>query len=259
MRLLGGVERPSTPIHQVIDESVPRSMAECMIMGEEGDNVQMPCGHTISPVALFLHCRSEICASKKTEVRCCKCEEVWDMDMIRKYGGLSQKEFYLFQSWISQNFIMKDQLLSQCPGCQSICERYNPTDRCVSCRICTKKYGQTYNFCWDCKKKWIGSLQNKRCGNDKCETEEQLELLQNCPQTEIAYLNGFMAPSTRACPGCGTMIEHAGRCKHITCKVCKTAFCFVCLRLCIKGSWSCGSYSTACTVAPRQTIIPQRN
>jgi hypothetical protein len=75
---------------------------------------------------------------------------------------------------------------------------------------------------------------------------------------EIGYLEGVKAPSIRACPSCGSLIEHGGQCKHMACKACSKEFCFVCLRIRDGRSWSCGSYDTACSVAPRQTTIPCR-
>ena len=128
----------------------------------------------------------------------------------------------------------------------------------VFCTYCSNNKGKRYYFCWECKKEWKGSPSNKECGNDRCSQEEVLEKLKNCPLKDIQYLKGLQAPSIRACPTCGTLIEHADKCKHVTCKVCKVEFCFVCLRICSEGSSFCGRYYTPCKVADRQTKIPRR-
>lgn len=259
MRVVGGARRPPQPLVRKIDPSVPRSDECCMIMFTEEENVRMPCSHTISPEGLIEYSWREICANRKTKVHCCLCNEVWDTDTIRRYGGATGQETAVLQECMSLNYCQKDPKISDCPGCNNFCERMSESDRCVVCRICSKKKGRTYNFCWDCKQEWIGNPTNKRCGNDNCNVQEILEKLQNCKEVEIGYLKGLKAPSIRACPSCGSLIEHGGQCKHVTCKACSKEFCFVCLRIGDGGSSSCGSYSTACSVAPRQTSIPSRN
>ena len=258
MRLVGGARRPPQPLVRNIDPSVPRSDEECMIMFTDGDNVRMPCRHTISPEGLIEFSWQEICVNKKTEVHCCLCNQVWDTGTIRKYGGATDKEIALLQECMSINYCNKDPKISGCPSCDNFCERMQESDRCVVCRICSKKKGKTYNFCWDCKQEWVGNPTNNRCGNDKCNAHDILEKLKKCPEVEIGYLKGLKAPSIRACPSCGSLIEHGGLCKHMICKACSKEFCFVCLRISEGGSWSCGSYSSVCSVAPRQTRIPSR-
>ena len=259
MRLVGGARRPPQPQVRKIDPSVPRSDEDCMIMFTDGENVRMPCGHTLSPEGLIEYSWREICVNRKTEVHCCLCKQLWDTDTIRKYGGATDQEITVLQECMSLNYCQKDSKISECPSCQNFSERMCESDLCVVCRICSKKKGITYNFCWDCKQEWIGNPTNKRCGNDKCNAQELLEKLRNCPEVEISYLKGVKAPSIRACPCCGSLIEHGGQCKHMTCKACSKEFCFVCLRFREWGSSSCGSYATACSVAPRQSIIPSRN
>lgn len=258
MRLHGGsATKLIHPPVRVIADSVPRSDEECMIMATEDDNVRMPCGHTMSPNGLIEYAWV-LLHDRRDKICCCKCDKLWSMDVIERYGGATKKEMNLFREYTSLNVIRKDPKISECPGCQSFCARIKESDRCVQCRTCTKNSGQPYFFCWDCKKKWIGSIQNKRCGNDKCGTVEKLELLKKCPEKKITHLSGLKAPSTRACPRCGSLIEHGGQCKHMKCKVCDVRFCFVCLRLCDDGSWPCGSYDKRCKVAKRQTIIPRQ-
>ena len=259
MRLVGGASRPKTPLVRKIDPSIPRSNEECMIMFSTEDNVIMPCKHVISPDALIDHSWNEICTNKKTAVYCCYCNQEWDMDTIRRYGGASDEELRIMQECMSLNYCQNDPNISECPKCHNFCERINVSHRCLICRICTKREGSSYHFCWDCKREWIGNPTNRRCGNDKCNAEEILEKLKSCPKTEIGYLEGVMVPSIRVCPSCGSLIEHGGKCKHMTCKACLKEFCFVCLRIRDGRSWACGGYNTPCSVAPRQTTIPHRS
>ena len=261
MRLVGGAEpeRPVVPEIRKIDPSIPRAENEpCMIFYTDDNSVKMPCGHVISPDGLIDYSWNEVCVGTKTNVLCCICRSEWDVDVIRRYGGATDEEIALLQECLSRNYCISDPHISECPGCTSYCERINELKKCVVCRHCSNKKGKQFHFCWDCKREWLGSVSNKDCGNDKCNLEEILENLKAAPLKEIAYLGGLKAPSMRACPTCGTLIEHAERCKHITCTVCKVQFCFVCLRICSEGSSFCGNYSTKCSVANRQTVLPRR-
>lgn len=90
-------------------------------------------------------------------------------------------------------------------------------------------------------------------------SDQRLHLLQNCPTVTLPQVHGVTAcPSMRACPTCGTLLEHdKTACKNLFCPRCKKEFCFVCLKLkseCMKTS----SPYKACSagVAPRQTSIP---
>jgi hypothetical protein len=267
MRLTGGatVERPAIPTTRKIDDSIPRAGLDefgepesCMIMATDEDNVEMPCGHVICPEGLMDYSWNEICVNKKTSVLCCLCEAEWDIDIIRRYGGATDEEIALLEQCLSHNVCISDPKVSECPGCKSLCQRKDESKKCVFCTYCSKNKGKQYYFCWECKREWKGSPSNKECGNDQCCQEQMLQVLKNCPTKEIPYLKGLQVPSTRACPTCGTLIEHAGKCKHMTCTVCKIEFCFVCLRKCSEGSSFCGRYSTPCKVAEHQTKIPRR-
>ena len=60
-------------------------------------------------------------------------------------------------------------------------------------------------------------------------------------------------PIFRACPKCGTLLEHTDGCRNFNCWSCKTHFCFICLSLGQNNTLPCGSN---CHVAARQTYIP---
>ena len=75
-------------------------------------------------------------------------------------------------------------------------------------------------------------------------------LLRESPTTTI---NGVAdCPVFRACPHCGTLLEHTGGCNNFTCHYCKKNFCFVCLSLGENGRLMCAG---KCRIASRQTYI----
>ena len=112
MRLVGGASRPMEPLSRKIDKSVPRSKEDCMIMLTDGNNVLMPCKHTISPDALIDHSWNEICINKKTKVQCCLCSQEWDMSTIQRYGGATEQEVVIMQECMSLNFCQRDPKIS---------------------------------------------------------------------------------------------------------------------------------------------------
>ncbi|XP_069109325.1 uncharacterized protein [Argopecten irradians] len=93
---------------------------------------------------------------------------------------------------------------------------------------------------------------NSNYGNDVCTDEDPiLKILKEAPLKEIVGLKG--CPSIRACPKCGSLIEHIKDCKHMVC-VCGQEFCFICLNK--PGAYSnycCGFFK--CTIAPIQDMI----
>ncbi len=257
MRLPGGAElvRPKAPLNRAIGSSVPRSSEPCMITFMEGESVCMPCGHSISPDGLMDYCWNEVSSSRKSEIRCCLCESEWTIKTIKAYGGTSDEELRMLEEGLSRNYCLKNPEITECPGCTSFCMRKNTSTNCVHCYICSRKKSKTYYFCWQCLHVWQNGPSASTCGNDGCDADKVLKRLREAPMKNI---NGVQVPSVRACPSCGSLIEHQSGCKQMNCKNCSKGFCFICLRTKTpEGSWSCGSWCDKCTPAPRQEQVPR--
>lgn len=249
-------------LERTIDPSLPRSSESCMITCENFEEngvtvLQMPCNtaHAMCPDALMDYAWSEISTYKKTEVKCPLCAVEWPFEVIKLYGGATATELDQLELGISQNFCAKSGDINQCPNCQSYCMRERPDVNSVLCLICSRKRNSNFFFCWLCLKEWKNSLTSSACGNVNCNDSGKLSQLRNCARVKVQFINVKIF-KLRACPKCGTIIELASGCKHMTCKACNTEFCFVCLRMKNQGSWSCGSYDTKCAAAPLQTSIP---
>lgn len=258
LRLPGGAEmvRPTAPRSRKIASSVPHSDEPCMITYMEGESVRMPCGHSISPDGLMDYCWNEVSSSRKSEIRCCLCEKEWPIQVLKTYGGANDQELRMLEEGLSRNYCLKNPDITECPGCTTFCMRKNTSTNCVMCVMCTKKNKKTYYFCWQCLQIWKNGPSAKVCGNDACETDKVLRRLKEAPMKSIY---GVRVPSVRACPTCGSLIEHQSGCKQMTCKMCSRGFCFICLRTQTpEGSWSCGSWNDKCTPAPRQERVPRR-
>ena len=258
MRLCGGAEltRPKAPLNRRLDSTVPRSNEACMITFLEGESVRMPCGHSISPDGLMDYCWNEVSSNRKYEIHCCLCDSEWPIEVLKRYGGASLKELRMLEEGLSRNYCFKSSDITECPGCQSFCERKNKSTNCVQCYICTRKKKEAYFFCWQCLQAWKTAPSANNCGNDACNADKVLKRLHEAPMKNIY---GVQVPSVRACPSCGSLIEHEKGCKQMHCKSCTAYFCFICLRTKTpEGSWTCGSSFDKCALAPRQERVPQK-
>ena len=256
LRLPGG----SDVTTRTINPTLTRSKEPCMITCEQDCPAHpvfvMPCSHSMSPDGLMDYCWSEI-GSRKCEIRCPICNHEWTIDIICKYGCATKEEIHELEAGLSRNFCLSSQEILECPNCTSFCERKDHAKLCVQCTICTQKEGETYSFCWQCLGEWKNRPGDTTCGNTDCGDPEFLKQLKDAPMVKPMGIN-VECPKLRACPKCGTVIDLESGCKHMTCKRCKTDFCFVCLRMKTLGSWTCGGWNTQCTPAPRQTRIPQK-
>jgi len=171
---------------------------------------------------------------------------------------MSDQELRRSLDTINENFVNGQPEMRQCSSCKTNQQRdftkqwYNDRNR-VACDECTRTAGQEISFCWHCRQSWRPGFTG--CGNPTCDgPAAKLMELQQCSTKTIGSVTG--CPNTRACPRCGILIYHIDQCKHMTC-ACGCNFCFICLRLKnLNGTWPCGSYNDPCSVASRQTVIP---
>jgi hypothetical protein len=262
MRLLGGQDQQQPPPKE-LDDLVDLTDEPDMITWDddpEGKRAKMPCGHAIAPESLTTYCRSLLSAGKfiflcpyvdPTNITK-RCNKEWSYIEVRRFGVLSDDEQKEFETKISENYLKKAMGIQECPGCESLCERMNPKDKRLTCRICTKEKGRRFDFCWHCLHEWRDSGTEK-CGNEECSNEDhRLRILREAPEK---YVVGVKTPCRRACPQCGMLIEHLAQCKHMVCR-CGVQFCFICLKVKGEDGWTCGFFNTKCESAPRQTNIP---
>ncbi|XP_067292720.1 E3 ubiquitin-protein ligase RNF19B-like [Pseudorasbora parva] len=202
---------------------------------------------------------TELCGSQgKAELRCPLCNGLWSYTEVRKLAKLTTEEQQFFEETLAKNATRKRIDINNCPGCDWLIERSDPSNLSVQCTVCSAKKGRTFEFCWQCLRKWKGPRpRSDRCDNEGC-TNKELDLLRECGNIILKDAGNIVCPAVRACPTCGMLIEHnTTLCKNIACSRCNKEFCFVCLKLtpdCLKTS----SYFVHCSdgVAPRQTSIP---
>jgi len=260
VRLPGGATRTLTKTASPDDDLI--NDEPDMITKEKDPNVprtRMPCGHTIAIDSLTAFCRS-IIGDGGSQIFCpyvddtasLYCRVEWQYLDIRRLGALNDDECNYFESKISENYSLHVLGAKECPKCSSFCERRNKKDTSVICLICSR--AREFAFCWRCLKQ-VKKSQSYRCYSAECgENDPRLALLRDAPLKTIVDVANV--PSRRACPRCGTIIEHAKDCKHMKCR-CKQDFCFVCLGLKHPATgWPCGTFKSTCPVAAVQTVIP---
>lgn len=202
-----------------------------------------------APLSLALHCYYELDKGEH-QILCpdAKCRKKWTFALIRDAACLTPDELEEFERKALLNrFKSKSKEMKPCPKCNTFSSPICSTDKRLVCGTCTACLGRNYEFCWLCLQEWKSDGVD-RCGNLDCDDYKPLlAILANCQDKEI--IAGVKSPSKRACPGCSTIIEHAEKCKHMSCIQCKHEFCFICLK-----PWPCGTDTfEVCTPAPRQT------
>ncbi|KAJ0006290.1 hypothetical protein NQD34_013563 [Periophthalmus magnuspinnatus] len=229
---------------------------------------QMSCGHAVTPDSLTQWCRHQLdqgnhkfkCPALVAGTR--QCNKPWSYQEVRRLADLTVQEMQYFEENIARLAAAEYGEAQPCPQCKSNVERRDLTNLCVQCPVCSADQGKCYQFCWQCQKPWKGrARRSDRCDNHGC-SNKNLELLATCKTIDLPQVRGATnCPSVRACPKCGTIVEHSRKnCKNLICPRCHVEFCFVCL----KPKKKCNKTSTPfilCQggVAPRQTSIPVWN
>ncbi|KAM4714743.1 E3 ubiquitin-protein ligase-like [Anableps anableps] len=228
--------------------------------GFASPRARMSCGHVVTPMSLTLWCEHLI---KKGETRfvCGQsgCNAEWPYPEVCKMALLTPEEMKHFEKTMALNAVARNPNAKFCPGCMTPVTRGSSSNLYVCCRVCSAKTGRTFAFCWQCLREWKGQQpRSDRCENDDCHNSA-LKTLRDCPEIQIEdEVKG--CPSVRACPTCGSLLQHTGRgCNEISCPRCQMLFCFWCL----KSTTNCSATRNLdtyglCTsgIAPRQISIP---
>lgn len=217
--------------------------------------LSMPCGHPISPGGLVDYCWSELNANK-TEILCLLCSNEWTVNVIKRYGGVVEKEFKLLEERLGKNFCTSNDGIKVCMRCKSYCSRIDDDNPRVICHICSKNLQSSYHFCWYCLREWNRNSGVESCGYEDCKDKEKLRQLKDSAMVIIREFPRLEMYKLRACPQCGEIISCANtEVLRTQCRKCNTEFCFNCLRAESQGSYFCDTNKVNCALAPIQKKI----
>uniref|UniRef100_A0A8C6K7E9 RING-type domain-containing protein n=1 Tax=Nothobranchius furzeri TaxID=105023 RepID=A0A8C6K7E9_NOTFU len=233
--------------------------------GEAGLNEFFPLPSP-APNHGFIHAKLTCGSTGECKLVCGQfnCNVEWPYEEVRKMALLTPEEKEYFEKIMAHNAVKNYFDSKFCPGCKFSVTRKDESNLSVRCQVCTTNKGRIYEFCWQCLRQWKGPQPRlDRCDNDGC-TNDSLKTLTACPALIFESVKGVTGcPSIRACPTCGTLLEHNGKqCKNIMCRQCKVEFCFVCLKVTTKCKSDPNyNYFGPCFsgLAPRQTVIPVWN
>lgn len=211
-------------------------------------------------MAIKGYCNTVVNTDKNFAFYCQVCFSSWSYNAVRHVliESMADNDIIKFNEKLNDNYSAKQLTIRRCPTCKNLVRRdfskhfLNPYY--VKCTICTDRTGRAVEFCWCCLKPW-NSSSTSACGNMGCHGKDpRIEFLETCRTKKIGKVSGV--PIARVCVKCHALIQHADRCKHMTCR-CGFGFCFICLKPfdTNRNTWSCGNWDDGCPVAPRQTSI----
>jgi ariadne-1 len=118
-----------------------------------------------------------------------------------------------YRIYLTRNFIDKSKKMRWCPnaGCEKVAVGSGITNVLCSC-------GKP--FCFKCGEE----------AHDPCSCDQLGHWLLKC-SNESETANWILA-NTKKCPECNARIEKNQGCNHMSCKLCKHEFCWICM-----GSW----------------------
>lgn len=212
------------------------SIVTCRICGDENSYEQvfgLACGHKFcrdcystylehqvrdGPPCVFAHCPEY------------QCKQAMTRSAFLDLCSPPIAEKYIM--YITRNFIETSSYMRWCPspGCERVA---------IGSGITTVRCLCSFPFCF-------------RCGQEAHDPSScsQLAMWQEKCQNESETANWILA-NTKKCPKCQTRIEKNQGCNHMSCKMCKHEFCWICM-----GPWSdhgqntggfykCNKYSSA--------------
>ena len=186
----------------------------CRVCYDEFDigiSVHLGCNH-----AFCRECFSKYLSTQINDGPACilaRCPEFKCKQLITKgivHTLLSPEDIAKYDSYFLRNFIETSKSMKYCPAPR--CDKV-----AVGSGITSVRCDCGYPFCFRCGEE----------AHDPCSCAQLAEWMEKC-SNESETANWILA-NTRKCPSCQTRIEKNHGCNHMTCKVCKHEFCWICM------------------------------
>nr|XP_014352566.1 PREDICTED: uncharacterized protein LOC106706315 isoform X1 [Latimeria chalumnae] len=213
--------------------------------------VRASCAHFVNPVALRQWVTWALQEQAIYKFFCPRCRRHWLWQEVRKLALLNEHDRNtLEQKIIEVTETLFDPPHRKCPRCGRLVERFELTNLCTPCLVCSERTARVYRFCWACLKDWSGpSPRNDSCASPLCASQAALLSCLLVTAALDSEVNG--CPSLRACPNCEALVTHTlDGSVQVQCPNCGLYFCYRCLGRNGDHHGIAGS----CIMSPRQNL-----
>jgi len=182
------------------------------------------CGHQFCLNCLQQYVRIEV-QEGRVNLKCPQCTEGMHPNDISLLCGEDQGLLLLYESLMMRRVLAQDPDTRWCPAPN--CTFAVVAAGCASCpRISCGREGCQASFCYHCKAEWH---PNQTC--DLARAQRQPLRASSVSFSQDSGLQGG-GSELKVCPRCSVLIVKMddGSCNHMTCAVCGSEFCWLCMK-----------------------------
>lgn len=222
----GSVDMPRTSSKASVSksESVEAGLAECPLCLAELPLEYFPrlstCSHRSCYDCFQQYLRIEISESR-ISVACPECSEPMHPNDIRMILN-DKNQFEKYEDFMVRRVLAVDPDTRWCPAPD--CSYAVIATGCASCpKIKCERPGCDSYFCYHCKAGWH---PNQTCDAARAQRAS------NMRSSSLSFSQDSHRDDIKPCPSCQVLIVKMddGSCNHMTCAVCGTEFCWLCMK-----------------------------
>lgn len=198
-------------------------LRECPLCLAEAGLDQFPhlrnCSHLFCVLCLQQYVRIEI-QDGRINLKCPQCTEIMHPNDIESLVGSDSNLLTLYESLMLRRVLAADPDTRWCPAPN--CTYAVVASGCASCpKISCEKDGCNASFCYHCKADWH---PNQTCDMARAQRK-------TARTTSVSNESGG-GSELKVCPRCSVLIVKMddGSCNHMTCAVCGSEFCWLCMK-----------------------------
>lgn len=213
----------------------------CVLLVSESSTPDLvSCRHRVCLECMQKYITTEINHSR-LNITCPICSEPLHPNTIKEI--LQNEDHYLkYESFMLRRVLAAEPDARWCPAPD--CGFVVLANGCASCpKLVCGREGCNTSFCYHCKQEWhpnqtcsAASIQrNKRLINSfniADLIEESAQSPSNQKSSKSSHQSTIKADDIKECPICASRIikMNDGSCNHMTCSICETEFCWLCMK-----------------------------
>lgn len=209
--------------------SVDRSIDHtCMISWQSirGDSVyHLDCGHVIDRSCMAAYIVDHVGRHLQSSIACPidDCGHSVSHVDVDRLCDMSTSDIYYRRLMASFVDASDDIIRCCCHDCDLMFDVYRSYDDCRP----------PMAVCAMCKCGWLTCLECGKRGHEPMDCRRYGEWMTKADAIKDDLNSNWVKQNTKKCPQCKTDIQKNEGCMHMTCKMCKNQFCWLCL-----GSWT---------------------